>query len=84
MTQDGIVGDIDLQIDIPKEKLALPPLSRSNTLRRRVRNFLQKVTSGSANNGEVIFIRDVITVKAANGATYDLDLDLKVRVVVKS
>ena len=78
VTQDGIVGDIDLQIDIPKEKLTLPPLSRNNTLRRRVRNFLQKVTSGSTN--EVIFIRDVITVKAANGATYDLDLDLKVEV----
>ena len=78
VTQDGVVGDIDLQIDIPKEKLSLPPLSRNNTLRRRVRNFLQKVTSGSTN--EVIFIRDVITVKAANGATYDLDLDLKVEV----
>ena len=76
VTQDGIVGDIDLQIEIPKEKLTLPPLTRNNTLRRRVRNFLQKVTSGSTN--EVIFIRDVITVKAANGATYDLDLDLKV------
>ena len=76
VTQDGILGDIDLQIEIPKEKLTLPPLSRNNTLRRRVRNFLQKVSSGSAN--EVIFIRDVITVKAANGATYDLDLDLKV------
>ena len=78
VTQDGILGDIDLQIEIPKEKLTLPPLSRNNTLRRRVRNFLQKVSSGSAN--EVIFIRDVITVKAANGATYDLDLDLKVEV----
>ena len=76
VTQDGILGDIDLQIEIPKEKLTLPPLSRNNTLRRRVRNFLQKVSSGSAN--EVIFIRDVITVRAANGATYDLDLDLKV------
>jgi hypothetical protein len=75
VTADGIISDVDLQIEIPKEKLSLPPLSRNNTLKRRVRNLFKKVATG---NEDVVYIRDVITVRDSNGVTYDLDLDLKV------
>ncbi len=79
VTEGGIISDVDLQIEIPKEKLALPPMSRNNTLRRRVRNLFQRMTAANGGScNDVVFIRDVISVTDPNGTTYDLDLDLKV------
>ena len=73
ITEDGHeIPDVDLEIEIPKEKL-----KKSNTFRRRVRSLVNRLTKHK-DHQEVMIIKDKVQVKDENGKVYDLDLDLKV------
>lgn len=74
ITEDGqAIPDVDLEIEIPKEKL-----KKNNTFRRRVWSLVNRLTRQSKEHQEVMIIKDKVQVKDENGKIYDLDLDLKV------
>ncbi len=85
----GMLEDIDLQIEIPKDRLrkaAGNQRAERGKVRRRIWRIMRRLGGKKEEviedkeEQEVVFIRDTISVKGEDGRMYNLEMDLRVEV----
>ncbi len=82
----GVVEDIDLTIEIPRERLQRGKVEAegASSVRRRMRRIMRRLRrrkgQDEEDQSEVVVIRDTISVRGEDGRVYDLEMDLRVEV----
>ena len=82
----GVLEDIDLRIEIPKDRLRREQegttTAPSSSVRRRIWKLMRRLgrRQKEEQEKEVVLIRDTISVRGEDGRVYDLEMDLRVEV----